>query len=205
MRRLPHDEGRRSRGKVGPNLDAAFQQVKAEGFKESTIKNVVLDQIRFPTTDSGMPGEPRDGDRTPTTSRPTWPGAPVATRKGSKGRDGVPEHRRGAGRQGAVRLARLPRLPLARRLGVERADLQGALRAQGELTNGQKVKADEQYLLDSIIDPDLEIVKGYQPGVMTSVIQKGQVPKDQAQQLVDFIRLFVEVRHRLRRCHDDFQ
>ncbi len=57
-----------------------------------------------------------------------------------------------------------------------------------QLTNGKTVTADEKYLLDSIIDPDLDIVKGYQPGVMTSVIKKGQVPKDQAQQLVDFIK-----------------
>ena len=56
------------------------------------------------------------------------------------------------------------------------------------LTNGKTVTADDKYLLDSIIDPDLDIVKGYQPGVMTSVIKKGQVPKDQAQQLVDFIK-----------------
>ena len=57
-----------------------------------------------------------------------------------------------------------------------------------QLTNGKTVTADEKYLLDSIIDPDLDIVQGYQPGVMTSVIKKGQVPKDQAQQLVDFIK-----------------
>ena len=57
-----------------------------------------------------------------------------------------------------------------------------------QLTNGKTVTADEKYLLDSIMDPDLDIVQGYQPGVMTSVIKKGQVPKDQAQQLVDFIK-----------------
>jgi cytochrome c oxidase subunit 2 len=57
-----------------------------------------------------------------------------------------------------------------------------------QLTNGKTVTADDKYLLDSIIDPDLDIVKGYQPGVMTSVIKKGQVPRDQAQQLVDFIK-----------------
>ena len=39
-------------GKVGPNLDEAFEQSRAEGYKESAIKNVVLDQIRFPTRDA---------------------------------------------------------------------------------------------------------------------------------------------------------
>ena len=53
---------------------------------------------------------------------------------------------------------------------------------------GKSVKADEQYLLESILDADKQIVKGYQPGVMSAVIQKGQVPQDQAQALVDYIK-----------------
>jgi len=34
-------------GKVGPNLDDAFGSDRAQGFKESTIRQVVADQIRF--------------------------------------------------------------------------------------------------------------------------------------------------------------
>ena len=35
-----------SSGTTGPNLDDAFRYVRQQGFKESTIQNVVLDQIR---------------------------------------------------------------------------------------------------------------------------------------------------------------
>src|ERR1700709_476809 len=35
-----------AQGTVGPNLDQAFAGPKAEHFKQSTIQNVVLDQIR---------------------------------------------------------------------------------------------------------------------------------------------------------------
>ena len=35
-----------SRGTIGPNLDDAFAEDRAEKFKQSTIQNVVLDQIR---------------------------------------------------------------------------------------------------------------------------------------------------------------
>lgn len=35
-----------AQGKVGPSLDDAFAEAKAEHFKQSTIQNVVLDQIR---------------------------------------------------------------------------------------------------------------------------------------------------------------
>ena len=57
-----------------------------------------------------------------------------------------------------------------------------------ELTNGQTVKADEAYLLESILDPDKQIVKGYQPGVMSAGSRSAPVPEDQAKQLVDFIK-----------------
>jgi cbb3-type cytochrome c oxidase subunit III len=36
-----------SSGTIGPNLDDAFRADRQQGFKESTIENVVLDQIRL--------------------------------------------------------------------------------------------------------------------------------------------------------------
>jgi mono/diheme cytochrome c family protein len=39
-----------TQGKIGPNLDDAFAGPRAQGFKESTIRNIVRDQILFPTT-----------------------------------------------------------------------------------------------------------------------------------------------------------
>jgi cbb3-type cytochrome c oxidase subunit III len=33
---------------IGPNLDDAFAQARADGYKESAIANIVHDQIRFP-------------------------------------------------------------------------------------------------------------------------------------------------------------
>jgi mono/diheme cytochrome c family protein len=43
-----------STANVGPNLDAAFGYDKAQGFKESAVASVVLDQMRFPS--GVMPG-----------------------------------------------------------------------------------------------------------------------------------------------------
>jgi mono/diheme cytochrome c family protein len=39
-----------TQGKIGPNLDDAFSGPREQGFKESTIRNVVHDQILFPVT-----------------------------------------------------------------------------------------------------------------------------------------------------------
>jgi len=35
-------------GKVGPNLDASFRPDRQQGFRESTIRQVVADQIKYP-------------------------------------------------------------------------------------------------------------------------------------------------------------
>ena len=48
--------------------------------------------------------------------------------------------------------------------------------------------ADDKYLLDSIVDPDLDIVQGYQPGVMTSVIKRARSLRTRRKTLVDFIK-----------------
>ena len=37
-----------STGGIGPNLDDSFAQARADGFKESTILNIVHDQIQYP-------------------------------------------------------------------------------------------------------------------------------------------------------------
>jgi mono/diheme cytochrome c family protein len=49
-----------TRGTIGPNLDDAFAQARADGMKESTFVQVVHDQILFPITSpsSGQPGMP---------------------------------------------------------------------------------------------------------------------------------------------------
>jgi cbb3-type cytochrome c oxidase subunit III len=38
-----------TQGKIGPNLDDAFAQPRADGIPDSTIKNVVHDQIKYPS------------------------------------------------------------------------------------------------------------------------------------------------------------
>jgi cbb3-type cytochrome c oxidase subunit III len=53
-------------GTVGPNLDAAFVASRTEGFDESTIREVVLGQMRFPILPMPKPDElfPLKGDYT---------------------------------------------------------------------------------------------------------------------------------------------
>jgi mono/diheme cytochrome c family protein len=51
-----------TRGTIGPNLDQAFADVRAKGFDETTIREVVRGQIAYPVSDPptdapGMPPE----------------------------------------------------------------------------------------------------------------------------------------------------
>src|SRR5438046_53605 len=57
-----------------------------------------------------------------------------------------------------------------------------------QLSTGQTVTADDAYLLESIMDPDAKIVKGFPKGVMSATIRPGSVPEAKAKQLVAFIK-----------------
>lgn len=172
-----------SRGTVGPNLDDAFAESKAGGFKHSAIENVVRDQIKYPTKGSGMPANLVTGQQADDVA------AYVALCAASTDKEACPgiavSGTGGEGLYASLGCQGCHSLDGSKSTGPTFKGLYGS---KVQLTNGKTVTADEKYLLDSILDPDLDIVQGYQPGVMTSVIKKGQVPKDQAQQLVDFIK-----------------
>jgi len=171
-----------SRGQIGPNLDEAFSQSRVEGYEQSAIKNVVLDQIRFPTTNSGMPADLVTGDEAVDVA------AYVAKCAGSLDKVACPNIAVKPGGEGLYASMGCQGCHSIDGSASSGPTFKGLFNSMVELTNGQKVKADEQYLLESIIDPDKQIVKGYQPGVMSAVVQKGAVQQDQAQELVDYIK-----------------
>jgi cytochrome c2 len=168
-----------SQGTVGPNLDDAFRRSKQEDFKESTIQNVVLDQIRFPTSGSGMPADLVTGQDAKDVA--AYVAQCAAVPKGTGGCTG-PE---ATGAYATLGCNSCHSLDGTKSTGPT---FKGLFGSTVTLTNGQTVKADEDYLLESILDPDKQIVTGYQPGVMSSVIKKGQVSQADAKQLVDFIK-----------------
>jgi mono/diheme cytochrome c family protein len=171
-----------SRGQIGPNLDDAFRQDKAEGYEESTIENVVLDQIRFPRKGSVMPADLLEGDDAVDVA------AYVAKCAASTDKAACPDIVAKPGGEGLYASLGCQGCHSIDGSASAGPTFKGLFNSMVTLTNGQKVKADEQYLLESILDPDKQIVKGYQPGVMSGVVAKGSVPQDQAQALVDYIK-----------------
>ncbi|MDQ3323258.1 MAG: cytochrome c oxidase subunit II [Acidobacteriota bacterium] len=63
--------------------------------------------------------------------------------------------------------------------------LAGVFGSQQQLTNGQTVLADEEYIRNSILNPQGQIVEGYQPIMPTF---KGQVTEEQLVSLVAYIK-----------------
>jgi mono/diheme cytochrome c family protein len=173
-----------SKGEVGPNLDDAFKRSKEEGFKRSTIQNVVLDQIRFPTTGSGMPANLVKGQDASDVAAYVARCA-AATAKDKAACPGVAAGSGGMGLYASLGCQGCHSLDGSPSSGPTFKGLGGST---VKLTNGQAVKADDKYLLESILDPDKLIVTGYQPGVMSAVIKKGQVSPTDAKTLVDFIK-----------------
>jgi mono/diheme cytochrome c family protein len=156
-----------ARGTIGPNLDNAFAGPREEGFEDSTIAAIVLDQIRFPTEGSAMPADLVTGEEAEA----------VATYVGSvagKEVEGAPAGG-GTGEQ------------LFTSLGCQGCHSLTGEKGTGPPLNGLTGKSNAE-LIQSIRDPDAKIAQGYQPGVMSAVIKKNQVSEAEARKLVQFIK-----------------
>ena len=171
-----------SKGQVGPNLDDAFRRSKEDGYKLSTIQNVVLDQIRFPTSVSGMPANLVKGQDAYDVA------AYVAKCAASTDKSACPGIAPGTGGMGLYASLGCQGCHSLDGSPSSGPTFKGLFGSTVKLTGGQSVKADQQYLLQSILDPDKQIVTGYQPGVMSAVVKKGQVSEADAKTLVDFIK-----------------
>jgi cytochrome c oxidase subunit 2 len=176
-----------STGQIGPNLDEAFEQAKKEDAEESGIQNIVLDQIRFPREGSVMLPDLVEGQDAVDVAAFVAQCA-AADPENEDDRLACPGIVAKPGGEGLYTSLGCQGCHSIDGSSSSGPTLKGVFNSMVPLTNGQSVKADEQYLLESILDPDKQIVRGYQPGVMSAVVKKGQIPQDQAQELVDYIK-----------------
>ena len=191
-----------TQGMQGPNLDGAFAADRQQGFKVSTIKQVVYDQIYHAA--EPMPrklvtganaasvalyvasvagtGAAREG------AAPTLTGT-TSGLSGGGGRGG------GTGKAGS----NLPGATLFQNLGctgchslsgqrLTGPPLNGVYGSKVQLDNGKTVVANDAYLLESILDPDKDVVKGFPKGIMSATIRPHAVPVAKAKALVAFIK-----------------
>jgi mono/diheme cytochrome c family protein len=183
-----------SSGTIGPDLDSAFAGSRAQHFRVSTIKQIVYDQIYHPAPAGQMPAKLVTGADAASVAAyvasvagtgAASEGAPptLAAPATSGGRGGPAAT--GAKLYESLGCSGCHTLTGARSVGPSFKGLYGS---KVRLSNGQTVTADDAYLLESILDPDKQIVQGFPKGVMSATIAPGSVPQAKAKALVAFIK-----------------
>ncbi len=184
-----------TRGTTGPDLDGAFAGSKAQNFKLSTIEQVVYDQI-YHAADP-MPRELVTGADAASVAK--YVAAVAAEGSASEGAAPTLTGTTPGGGGGGRNAPSAEGAKLFQSLGCSGCHslnggkltgppLNGLFGSKTELSTGQSVTANEAYLLESILDPDKQVVKGFPKGVMSATIKPGSIPQSQAKALVAFLK-----------------
>jgi cytochrome c2 len=179
-----------TQGTQGPDLDGAFAAARQQKFKLSTIRQVVYDQIYHAAPPmpqklvtgadaeavaayvASVAGTGTASEGSPPTATQTTAGGGGATAEGAQLFESL-------GCSGCHSLTG------AKGTGPP---LNGLFGSKVALASGGSVTADDAYLLESILDPDKQIVKGYPKGIMSATIQPHSVPEEKAKALVALIK-----------------
>ena len=179
-------------GTIGPDLDGAFAGPRAQHFKLNTIKQVVYDQIYHAI--APMPRKLVTGADAASvgayvasvagTGSASQGAAPTLANPPSGGGGGGLAAT-GAKLYESLGCSSCHTLTGAKGVGPTYKGLFGS---KVQLSNGQTATADDAYLLESILDPDKQIVKGYPKGIMSASVPPGSVSEAKAKALVAFIK-----------------
>jgi mono/diheme cytochrome c family protein len=160
---------------IGPDLDAAFAQARADGMTDSTIEGVVEKQI----------AHPRDVEEgTPDYGRVFMPAELVT---GQDAED-VAAY---VGEVAGVPGAKPPPLGTPEQVFAEKCASCHTLTPGAPAGTGPNLAdalqgKDAAYIEESIVDPDKVIYQGFQPGIMPADFEQ-QIPPKDLKALVNYI------------------
>jgi len=170
-------------GTTGPNLDTAFQTALADGIDRDTIEGIVHRQILHPRVDSVMPKGLVKGETANDVA------AYVGYAAARKGQDsgqlasaGLAEAKTGEQIFTAAGCAGCHTFAPAGSNGTIGPSLNELKTQAGNMEAG---KSAEDYVRESIEDPNAFVVKGYSANVMPQF--KGKLTDQQIQALVQYI------------------
>jgi mono/diheme cytochrome c family protein len=171
-----------TQGRTGPSLDAAFRAALAGGMNRQTVQGIVHDQILHPRKSSAMPAGLVEGEDASDVA------AYVAFATSRPGED-----------EGALAQAGLAGATTGEQIFTAAGC--GACHTLGKAgTNanvgpnldelaahaGNRTQASpEEYVSESILNPDAFTVEGFQPGVMPAY--EGRLDEKQVQALVQYL------------------
>jgi mono/diheme cytochrome c family protein len=179
-----HTLGRaNAQGTQGPNLDEAFQMALTDGMTRKTVRGVVRRQISNVRRGSIMPPNLVKGTDAIDVA------AYVAAVTGKRGQDtgalataGLAGAKTGDQIFQGAGCASCHTLSKAQASGTIGPNLNQLAQAAGKREKG---KSPEQYVEQSILDPEAFTVSGFQKGAMPSF--KGQLSNKQLKTLADFL------------------
>jgi mono/diheme cytochrome c family protein len=172
-----------TQGQTGPDLDAAFRAALRAGENRDTVEGVVREQIANVRKSSAMPPDLVEGDD----ARDVAAYVAFATDKSGEDQGALAQ----AGLEGATSGEQIfvaagcgscHELGKAGTSGTIGPSLDDLASAAGEREPGTSA---EEYVGQSILDPDAFTVDGFQSGVMPSY--EGRLDERQVQTLVDYL------------------
>jgi mono/diheme cytochrome c family protein len=170
-----------TQGRTGPDLDAAFRTALADGMNRDTVEGIVHKQILNPRKNSAMPPELVTGeDAEDVASYVAFAAAKTGEDQGALAQAGLAGARTGEQIFTAAGCAACHTLSKANAngtVGPNLDDLAQAAREQGG--------PPEEYVRESLIDPDAVTAEGFQSGVMPSY--EGRLDDEQLQALVEYL------------------
>jgi mono/diheme cytochrome c family protein len=168
-----------TQGTTGPDLDAAFRTALADGMNRETVEGIVNRQILHPN--SKMPAEIVTGDDARDVAAYVgFAAARSGEDQGALAQAGLAGARTGDQIFTAAGCASCHTLAKANArgtVGPSLEDLAQAAEGQGG--------SPEDFVRESIVDPDAVVAEGFQPGVMPAF--EGRLTDEQLNALVEYL------------------
>jgi mono/diheme cytochrome c family protein len=166
-----------TQGTTGPSLDAAFQAALDDGFDRDTVEGIVEDQIANPNI--SMPANLVEGDdRRDVAAYVAYATARPGEDEGALAQAGLAGARSGEQIFTAAGCGGCHTFGPAGTQGTIGPSLDDLASAAGDTPP-------EEYVRQSILDPDAQIAEGFNAGVMPAF--EGRLSDAQIQALVDYL------------------
>jgi mono/diheme cytochrome c family protein len=166
-------------GPTGPDLDAAFRAALADGMDRETVEGIVHDQILNPRKNSAMPAELVTGDDARDVAAYVgYAAARSGQDEGALAAAGLAEATSGEQIFTAGGCAGCHTLAKANATGSIGPSLDDLAAAAGD-------GSPEDFVTESVVDPDAEVAEGFQAGVMPSY--DGRLSEEQLQALAEYL------------------
>ena len=172
-----------TQGQTGPDLDDAFRAALRSGMDRETVQGVVRDQIANVRRGSAMPEDLVTGpDARDVAAYVAYATDRVGQDQGALAQAGLEGATSGRQIFVAAGCGSCHVLSKAGTNGTVGPSLDDLPQAAGEREPGM---SPEEYVEQSLLDPDANVVQGYQPGVMPSF--EGRLDERQVRALVEYL------------------